>query len=365
MNAAIRNTLVPLLALACLAALPAAAAERVLELEVDAGQLLRVSNLAGSVRIAPGGDTYRLRATVRADSDAIADAVRITRADDGGIATLTVEYPDKISTLRYEDEQFRRLDTRLEYEGRSIRVRSSDGEPLRVDLEILVPQDGRLDLRQGVGDLASTDVRGDMAINLNIGRMSITDGVGSVTANTGSGRVAVGNIRGDLSVRTGSGDMTIENVLGATSARTGSGDVSLRGVDGDLVVETGSGDVELRDVVGSLRARTGSGDVEIRDLSAGPALDIATGSGSVEAEGDLGALRDVVIRTGSGSVDLESSTPLSLRVRLSTGSGSIKADVPVLGNVESGRSKFNATVGAGEGEARISTGSGSIRLKAP
>jgi DUF4097 and DUF4098 domain-containing protein YvlB len=132
-----------------------------------------------------------------------------------------------------------------------------------------------------------------------------------------------------------------------------------------MQIETGSGDLRLGDVIGSLRARTGSGDVEISKLGAGAELDIATGSGDVEADGDFAALRDVTIRTGSGDVDLRSTAPLSLRLSLATGSGGIKVDVPVMGNVESGRRSFKATVGTGEGEARINTGSGDIHIKAP
>ncbi|NHA13839.1 DUF4097 family beta strand repeat-containing protein [Thioalkalivibrio sp. XN279] len=356
--------LAPLVALACLAAGPAAAAERVVELEIDA-PALQVTNLAGSVRIVPGAGAVVLRATVKADDAAIADAVRLEQGRRGDTASVSVRLPDGLDEVRYEDEQFRRLDVRLEYEGERIRVRSNGGETLRVDLELQLPEGTQLELRQGVGDIGVAGVDADLNLSLNYGHLRAADGQGVLVAMTRAGDIEVKSQRGQLDARSGSGDVDVENVLGTTRARTGSGDVSLRGVDGEMQVETGSGDLELADVIGSLRARTGSGDVEIRGLGAGPKLDIATGSGDVAAAGDLGALRDVTVRTGSGDVALASSAPLSLKVSLATGSGSIKVDVPVMGNVESGRRSFKATIGAGEGEARINTGSGDISIKAP
>lgn len=354
----------PAVALVCLAAWPVAAAERIVELEIDAATL-QVTNLAGSVRIVPGADGIILRATVQADDAALAEAVRLDQKDRGDTTSVTVRLPDGLDEVRYQDEQFRRLDVRLEYEGDRIRVRGDDGERLRVDLELEIPQGTKLELRQGVGDISVDGVDADLELSLNYGRLRAADGQGALVAATRAGDIDIKSQRGQVDAKAGSGDVRIENMLGATVARTGSGDVSLRGVDGEMRVETGSGDLELEDVTGSVRARTGSGDVEFRDLRAGPALDIATGSGDVDAGGDLGALRDVTIRTGSGDVTLRSSTPLSLRLSLATGSGGIKVDVPVMGDVESGRRSFKATVGDGAGEARINTGSGDISVRAP
>lgn len=354
--------LAPFVALACLAAWPAAAAERLVELQLDA-TTLQVTNLAGAVRIVPGAGGIVLRATIKADDAALAEAVRLDQQRNGNSASVTVRLPDGLDEVRYEDEQFRRLDVRLEYEGERVRVRSRDGERLRVDLELQIPAGTRLELRQGVGDIGVAGVDADLELSLNYGRLRAADSRGALVVAARAGDIDIKSQRGQIDAKAGSGDVRIENMLGATRARTGSGNIGLRGVDGEMQVETGSGDLGLEDVTGSVRARTGSGDIEIRNLGAGPKLDIATGSGDVDAAGDLGALRDVTVRTGSGDVELRSTTPLSLQLSLGTGSGDIKVDVPVMGNVESGRRSFKATVGAGEGEARVSTGSGDILIE--
>ena len=369
--------------LALAAALPAGAAERALEMSLDAGQPVRVHNLVGSARLVPGAGSVVIRANITADTQETADAIRLATRERRGVLEVVVEYPSSISRIRYDGEEFRRLDARLDYEGRELRVTTTGGEGVRVDLEISVPADSAFGIRQGVGSVTAERVHADLALATRYGRASITDGAGRLRADTASGAVTVAGFRGEVVADTGSGRVKLENVLGRVEADTGSGAVELRGIDGDIladtgsggvaitdaraqrvVVDTGSGGVRLRDVTGSLSVDTGSGSVRGEGLVVGPELLVDTGSGSVRLDGDLSAVRRLDVDTGSGSVALESTTPLSLRVNLSSGSGGIRVDVPVLSDVEAGRRKFRGVIGTGEGAGRVSTGSGSIRISA-
>jgi DUF4097 and DUF4098 domain-containing protein YvlB len=372
------------LSLLLAAALPAAAAERSLELRLDEAGPVRIHNLAGTTRLVPGDGDLVIRASISANEQGTADEIRLVTRERGGVVEVVVEYPERISRLRYDGEEFERLDARVEYEGRKVRVMSSRGERVRVDLEIAVPADSKLGVRQGVGPVTAERVRADLVLATRYGNASVTDGTGRLRADTASGRVTVAGFRGDVVADTGSGAVMIENVLGRVEADTGSGSVELRGIDGDIVadtgsggvritdararqvvVDTGSGGVRLQDVAGALSIDTGSGSVRGEGLVVGPELLVDTGSGGVALEGDFAAVRKLLVDTGSGSVDLRSTAPLSLRVDLSSGSGGIRVDVPALSDVEAGRRTFRAVIGSGEGTAKVSTGSGGIRISAP
>jgi len=371
------------IALCLIAAMPAAAAERALELRLDETMPVQIHNLAGAAKLVAGDDGLVIRARVSADKQEIADAIRLSTRERGGVLEVVVEYPESLSRVRYDGDEFRRLDVNVEYQGRKLRVSGSSGEAVRVDLEVLVPADARLGLRQAVGPITAEQVRAELVLATRVGHVSVADGMGKLRADTGSGRASVTGFRGDVVADTGSGNVVIENVLGNVEADTGSGNVSLRGIDGDvladtgsgsvtiqdargerIVADTGSGGVRLKDVAGSLNVDTGSGSVKAEGVVAGPELIVDTGSGGVALAGDLSAVRRLVIDTGSGGVSLDSSAPLSLRVDLSSGSGGISVNVPVLSEVTSGRNKFRAVIGDGEGTAKISTGSGSIRINA-
>lgn len=353
------------LALGGLLALPAGAAERELSLNVPADQAVELVNLVGAARLVPGEGDIVVRARVSADRAEHAEAVRLEKTEGRDGVRIMVAYPDRVSRINYDGAEFRRLDARIDYQGRRMRVTSSGGERIRVDLEIAVPPDAVLELRQGVGGISAAGVNADLALQSSYGAVEVADGAGRLVSSTNSGNTTVTSFRGNVTANAGSGSIGLENVLGQVHARAGSGAIRLRGVDGDMRVDTGSGGIRADDVAGSLTARTGSGGVRVEGLASGPALNISTGSGSVNAAGDLSAVTELTVRTGSGSVRLDSSAPLSLDLHLSTGSGGFRVDVPALSNVESGRRSFRATVGDGTGQARIATGSGSIRITAP
>lgn len=288
---------------------PALAAERTIELTLDGADAVELHNLVGAARIVPGSGAPVIRARIRGDKPEHADAVVLRRKDKGGVAEVVVEYPAGLSRIRYDGEEFQRLDASVEYQGRRIRVSNKGGDLVRVDLEVLVPENGQLEFRQLIGPITAAGVNAGLTLASSYGAISVTDGAGRLAINTSSGRIDVASFRGEANANTGSGAVTLEDVLGHVRARTG--------------------------------------------------------SGSINVAGDLGAVEKLTLRTGSGSVTAESSAPMSMRLHLSTGSGSFRVDLHNLSEVESGRRSFRAVAGTGAGEGRIATGSGNIRLSAP
>jgi DUF4097 and DUF4098 domain-containing protein YvlB len=112
---------------------------------------------------------------------------------------------------------------------------------------------------------------------------------------------------------------------------------------------------------GKFAADTGSGSVRARGVKDVASLDVDTGSGSVNIDGDLSALAKLNIDTGSGSVTLRSSAQPSMEIHIDTGSGGVDVDAPGA----TIRETDDATIvrlkdSAGRGV--IDTGSGSVKL---
>jgi len=90
-------------------------------------------------------------------------------------------------------------------------------------------------------------------------------------------------------------------------------------------------------------------------------IDVDTGSGSVNIEGDLSALSKLNIDTGSGSVTLRSSAQPSMEIRIDTGSGGVDVDAPgatIRENDDGTIVRLKDAAGSGV----IDTGSGSVKL---
>ncbi len=326
------------------------------------GSAVRVSDLAGHVRVESGSGDHVVVLIERRGRDA--DRLEVHADGDAGTLTIGVQgdrlvYPElgrrSHTTVRFGDDG-------LSEGGRRVTIAGSGSGPEAwADLTVQVPAGRRTRVELGAGRVDAAGVPADLELRSGSGDVSADGTGGAVTARTGSGDVDVTSTRGALDVETGSGDVTVKDVSGAARVHTGSGDVRISGrVGGSLEAHTGSGDVSAEDVEGeSLHVRTGSGGIRV---GAARATDISlhTGSGSVRArlERAPGSLR---VDTGSGDVTLALPSSVNADLRIDTGSGGIDFDMPVR-MLSSSRSHFRGKLGQGGPEFVIRTGSGGVRL---
>lgn len=113
---------------------------------------------------------------------------------------------------------------------------------------------------------------------------------GRVDLHTGDGQIEVSNFKGEMNLHSGDGSQTIQAVDGKLRASTGDGHISADGRFDELELKTGDGHVDARAGVGSTVA------VEWR---------VETGDGNVtlEVPGNLAA--DLALHTGDGHIDLD------------------------------------------------------------
>lgn len=249
------------------------------------------------------------------------------------------------------------------YMGERVTVRSSgSGAGMHVDYQIHVPEGVAVTFDNKVGVIRAENVEGKLRLDTSSGAINVSGGSGEVIADTGSGEIDVIERKGDVSADTGSGGVTVRKVEGDIEIDTGSGGADVIDVVGDVRVDTGSGGVDLENVTGSVWVDTGSGGVDGRNLQNVRELEIDTGSGSAELEGDFSQLERMMIDTGSGGVRMKTKGTLNMQLTVSAGSGGVRVDLPEMKNVRTGRGEFEAEIGNGKGRGVIDTGSGGVRI---
>lgn len=136
----------------------------------------------------------------------------------------------------------------------------------RLDMEVTVPQNIALRVKDGSG---SAEIR-------DVGTVTVTDG---------------------------SGELDIQRVRGNVEVKDGSGSLSIRSVSGDVRVEDGSGSVEIEQVRGSVRIlEDGSGGIDIRDVERDVTIE-DDGSGGIDVDQVRGNF--TVEHDGSGGVQYD------------------------------------------------------------
>jgi DUF4097 and DUF4098 domain-containing protein YvlB len=113
---------------------------------------------------------------------------------------------------------------------------------------------------------------------------------GKVDLHTGDGKIEISNFKGEMNLRSGDGSQTIQAVDGKLRASTGDGHITADGRFDELDLKTGDGHVE---------ARAGSGST----LAGEWRLETGDGNVTLEIPGDLAA--DVSLHTGDGHIDLD------------------------------------------------------------
>jgi len=380
MMSAKKNLLLALMAAVLVFALPASAEtyHDVKEHTFPNVNELAVLNLAGSVSLkGSNGKELVVRATLNGEGRDAADARRFAEMLSLDIKTVgkRVEIVTVYPVGEYDEYVYHRnrdavgglfgwgSSSTTTYMGERVSVRSSGrGVAAHVDYEILVPADVTVTFDNKVGVIQAENVNGKLRLDTSSGAITVKGGDGEVIADTGSGEIEVTNRTGNVSADTGSGRVRVQKVKGDIDIDTGSGGADVIDVTGDVRVDTGSGGVDLENVTGSVWVDTGSGGVDGRNLQNVRELEIDTGSGSAELEGDFSKLDRMMIDTGSGGVRMKTKGTLNMHLTVSAGSGGVRVDLPDMKNVRTGRGEFEAEIGSGKGRGVIDTGSGGVRI---
>jgi hypothetical protein len=134
----------------------------------------------------------------------------------------------------------------------------------RVDIEIHMPREGRVDL------------------------------------HTGDGKITLDGFKGEMKIRSGDGSQEIDGVDGKLQAITGDGHIRTNGRFDELELRTGDGHIDARATAGSA-------------LSTGWRLESGDGTVTLEVPETLAA--DVDLHTGDGHIDLDMPVTTSGKIR--------------------------------------------------
>ncbi|MCU1304881.1 MAG: hypothetical protein JWQ87_5165 [Candidatus Sulfotelmatobacter sp.] len=123
---------------------------------------------------------------------------------------------------------------------------------------------------------------------------------GRVNLHTGDGRILLADFKGDMQLRSGDGGQEIENVDGKLRATTGDGHIRASGRFDELELKTGDGRVDARAAAGSAMAASWR---------------LETGDGTVTLEVPNNLAADVDLHTGDGHIDLDMPVTTEGKIR--------------------------------------------------
>ena len=161
----------------------------------------------------------------------------------------------------------------------------------KVEIEVHMPRQGRVNLRTGDGSIELANFKGDMDLQSGDGHEQIDAVDGALRARTGDGHIRVAGRFDKLDLNTGDGRIEARILPGSTLAaswnvRTGDGGVTVELPDNfaaDVDLHTNDGHINVEMPV-TVDGRIGDKNIHGKINGGGSLLTIHTGDGSIRLE---------------------------------------------------------------------------------
>lgn len=246
----------------CVATLPAAADEWTKSYNLTGKPDLRIQTSDANIRVTTW-DQNTVAARVTTEGYKIGEGgIHIDDHQSGDSVEIEVRYPHHTFTIDWGQH--------------------------RVNVEIEMPREGRVNLRTGDGKIEITGLKGEMDLHSGDGSETL-DGVdGKLRASTGDGHIRANGRFDELDLKTGDGHIEVRAAGGSALSsgwrlETGDGNVTLD-VPGDLAAEvdlhTSDGHIDL-DMPVTTEGKMRENEIHGKLNGGGGLLTIHTGDGSI------------------------------------------------------------------------------------
>jgi hypothetical protein len=201
-------------------------------------------------------------------------------------------------------------DLRVETSDANIRVETWDQNTIEARVTTArykIGEDGIKIVEHQTGDVVQLEVRYPHSHGLTIdwGQRRVDIDIhmpreGKVNLRTSDGKIEIGGFKGEMDLHSGDGSEILDAVDGKLRATTGDGHIRASGRFDELDLKTGDGHVDVRAAAGS-------------SLNASWRLETGDGNVTLEIPGDMAA--DVDLHTGDGHIDVDMPVTTEGKIR--------------------------------------------------
>jgi hypothetical protein len=262
MNSILMKRLSVLILLACAAALPAAADDWTKTYTLTGQPDLRIETSDANIRVTTW-DQNTIEAHVITSRYKIGEGgIHIDDHQTGDSVEIEVRYPHHNITFGSYER--------------------------RVEINIQMPREGRVNLHTGDGKIELTGLKGDMTLHSGDGSENLDSVDGKLHASTGDGHIRASGRFDELDLKTGDGHLDVRAAAGSTLStgwrlETGDGSVSLEvpaDLNADVDLHTSDGHIDL-DLPITTQGGMRQHEIQGKLNGGGGLLSIHTGDGSI------------------------------------------------------------------------------------
>ena len=141
------------------------------------------------------------------------------------------------------------------------------GETRNIDLNISVPSDIEIKVRDGDGDMYISDMKSDLSITDDGGKIDIQNVKGNVEILDNAGHIFLSKVSGKIQIDDKSEDIELKNCSGPIQIVDTTGAVSLYHCSGALTIEDSGGEIYIEEHDGDVRLKVrGRGGITLKNI---------------------------------------------------------------------------------------------------
>jgi len=182
-----------------------------------------------------------------------------------------------------------------------------------------------------------------LRMNTSGGNIAVSDLKGEVRGETSGGNIEINGIEGSVDLETSGGNMRAEKCTGKIHLETSGGNIAITTITGELDVSTSGGNVKVSDVEGQVRAETSGGDVVVKMK---------------------GTNKGVYAETSGGSIDIVVPKSIAANIDAATSGGEVRCDLPVTLSGRISEDSVKGTLNGGGNVIHAHTSGGDVRIRA-
>jgi hypothetical protein len=317
-------------------------------------QQLAVENQLGSVRIhgtnnSSGKWTWNLTVRARSQDEAsrIARSINCQHSQTGSRLALKVVFPHTLSNVSVESK----FDVSVPSQA-SVKVNDAFGEIAVSDLHgnlDAVGQNGEVSVRNIAGEVhAQTSFAALKAVNIGPARLADQNGEisvdqvqGSLEADTSFARLRAETIAGRARLHNQNGEILVREVQGSLDAQTSFSPLTAKSITGNVTLGNQNGEIRAESLSSNADLSTSFAEINVKNV--GGAVVLENQNGGIDASAILGTVKahtsfsplkvsgpspSFDCRNQNGSIFIQGTSPALASIQADTSFGGLEVRIP-------------------------------------
>jgi hypothetical protein len=226
---------------------------------------IRIENSNGSVSISPGSDReirVRLKKVIYGSASRAREF-----ADELHLEGITEESAESNAALKPEAEPGGRNDGEYFVIRTNRESLVSRDFRFNTDMEITVPKNSQVQVRNIIGEVRVLDINGDLDLSTTLRTLEVRDCTGNFTVSNRFADSRLTNLEGNVTLTSrGRGKVTIEDIKGDVSVTNDYSPMDILGIDGRVSVSSTEGSLRIERITKPVVIEGRGTQVRVGDL---------------------------------------------------------------------------------------------------